>query len=109
MTRVSVTLAEAPTDVLVWLCGQSPSASLSGAVIARDAAPQDADAPVESTARALMLLLDLGYVEAERIDGTVLFRATRSGRAAVAAAQADADGSPWNDAMSDYPTPEEAS
>ncbi|MCW2601827.1 MAG: hypothetical protein JWM02_3656 [Frankiales bacterium] len=86
MTRTRVHLADAPTDVLVWL--HENYHWYSADFIAQHAAPADADEPRASTFRALQLLLDMGYVESKRIRGGVLsFRATLDGRTAVADAQ----------------------
>jgi hypothetical protein len=89
--RLTVTLAEAPTDVLVWLAGQPRNAwwPVNGV---RDAvAPDGADDALGTTARALALLIDGGYVEGASMDDFPGYRATEAGRAAVAEASAKPD------------------
>lgn len=86
---VRVTLAEAPTDVLVWLAAQRTDVWWTVNGIAGQAAPAEAIAPMSSTADAVRLLLDAGYVEGMTTDGFPGFRATDAGRAAVAEATAN--------------------
>lgn len=66
MTRpsrtVHVTLAEVPTDVLVYLAGH-PQSKFTSAWIAGAVAPDDAENALVSVAYALRLLLNGGYVK----------------------------------------------
>lgn len=60
-TIVTVRLAEAPTDVLVWLVDRAYQ-PYRVADVAKAVAPADADAPLSSTRAALELLDTAGYV-----------------------------------------------
>lgn len=90
---IKVTLADAPTDVLVWLTAQEPGLWHHAAVITDATAPADATSRTRTTHSALALLLDAGYIAyAVNANGQRLYRATKAGRDAVAAARASDDG-----------------
>ena len=59
---VRVTLADAPTDVLVYLAG-NPRSKFTSAWITGAVAPDDAENALETVALALRLLHDGGYVK----------------------------------------------
>lgn len=82
-TTVRVRLADAPTDVLVWLV-ERPGIAFRIDEIAAAAAPADADDAMRSTASALRTLHGMGYVEVYGQSWT----ATHSGINAVLTAKA---------------------
>ena len=80
---VNVALAEASTDVLVWLCRATPHSWYTAGFIAENVAPAGADDPLASTKQALALLVDAGCVEAVALFERPVYRVTDEGRAAV--------------------------
>lgn len=83
MTRIRVTLAEAPTDVLVFLADQPHDTWWTVTGVVGHTAPEDAPDAHRTAVHALELLRDLGYVEAATVDGFPGVRATDQGRQAV--------------------------
>ena len=77
---IKVTLADAPTDVLVYLVDHSATVP----EIARAVAPRDADSPLASVANALRLLREIGYAQ---LGPELVWTVTDAGRAAVDAAR----------------------
>lgn len=82
-TTVHVTLADAPTDVLVWLV-ERPGIRFTVGEVAAGAAPEGTDQAVTVTGSALRTLLAAGYVD---LDGGA-WAATHSGINAVLTAKA---------------------
>lgn len=82
-TTVHVTLAEVPTDVLVYLAKHSTQ-QFTCDQITDAVAPADADAAAVSVLNALYLLRDGGYVYRGMTRGRVRWGVTSDGMAAVA-------------------------
>jgi hypothetical protein len=82
--KVKVTLADAPTDVLVYLSQQDDATSVSARGIAEDIAPEDADTPLLSVSSALTLLQAMGAVEPRPWGNTKLWKITDEGRQMIA-------------------------
>jgi hypothetical protein len=85
---VKVTLAEAPTDILVYLASLPTEHWRTSSGVVAACAPDDLTTAEKLTAArgALSTLVNCGYVEQSVIDGWVMYRSTDEGRAAVAAA-----------------------
>lgn len=90
---MKVTLAEAPTDVLVWLADQPADHWWTVNGIADGAAPSGLARAeqLSGVAKALALLIEGGYAEGASMDGFPGYRATQAGREAVSSAR-DAGG-----------------
>ncbi len=85
--KVKVVLADAPTDVLVFLAALSPRAWYSTLGVLDAIGKRGAPDAFRTINNAMQLLFDAGYIEGERVDGCAVFRATDAGRRAVAAAE----------------------
>jgi hypothetical protein len=82
---VRVSLADAPTDVLVHLVGLPyDDEGRDVAEIIETVAPSEAVDAATTVVNGLRLLLDLGYAVGARVGERTRFRATTAGRAAVA-------------------------
>lgn len=85
-TTLRVRLADAPTDVLVWLVDRPPHLWWSVGQIAAATAPDDADNAQASVADALSMLRTMGMVVQNR--ETRAWAATTEGQEAVEKARA---------------------
>lgn len=87
MTRHTVRLAEAPTDVLVYLASRPVGHRSTVAEVAAVVAPADAPHPQATVADALVLLRDAGYAQRDSSGWAV----ADAGTAALSAARNGAD------------------
>ena len=87
-TTLHVRLADAPTDVLVWLVDQPQHLWWSVGEITAATAPEDADHAQTTVANALSMLRQMGWVVQNH--DTRAWAATADGQRAVEKARANA-------------------